>query len=160
MAYVDFPYYVGLYGDIPSAAFNRLVWDAEQAIDNATTGVDGARKLRIAFPTDKNDTERVKRCVCKLVNLMYRVENAEQSASRVATDNGLRGGIISSVSAGNESISYATGGATMVEKAVSDRSVLDRSMRDTIRECLSGVPDANGVNLLYMGAYPGGRYGA
>lgn len=154
MAYIDFAYYTSLYGDIPQATFNRLVWGAETKINNATTGVDGVGKLKTAFPTDTDDIERIKRCVAKLVNLMHQVETAEQSASRVATENGVRGGVISSISAGNESISYATGGATMAEKAVTDRSVLDRACFDTIREYLSGTTDANGVNLLYMGAYP------
>lgn len=156
MAYIDFAYYTSVYGDINEPVFNRLVWDAESKVDNATTGIDGVRKLETAFPTSAGDAERVKRCVAKLVNLMYQVETAEQSASRVQTENGVRGGVISSISAGNESISYATGGATMAEKAVTDRSVLDRSCRDTIREYLSGVTDANGVNLLYMGEYPRG----
>ncbi len=154
MAYVDFSYCTTLYCDIPAVTFNRLVWDAERKVDNATTGVDGVKKLRVSFPTDEDDAENVKRCICKLIHLMYQVETAEQAASRVSTENGLRGGIVSSVSAGNESISYATSGATMVEKAVSDRSVLEKELRDTIREYLSGVTDANGVNLLYMGAYP------
>ena len=62
--------------------------------------------------------------------------------------------MISSVSAGNESISYSVGNATMIDKALSDPTVKEKLFRDTIREGLSGVTDANGVNLLYMGVYP------
>jgi hypothetical protein len=46
------------------------------------------------------------------------------------------------------------GNATMIDKALSDPAVKEKLFRDTIREGLSGVADANGVNLLYMGVYP------
>ena len=42
----------------------------------------------------------------------------------------------------------------MISKALVDFAVKEKLFRDTIREYLSGVSDANGVNLLYMGVYP------
>jgi hypothetical protein len=46
-------------------------------------------------------------------------------------------------------------GSSVIDKAVADKSVRNKLVADTIRGGLSGVKDANGVNLLYMGKYPG-----
>lgn len=154
MTYFDIGFYKSVYGNIDEVAFSRLSYDACRLIDNHTTGADRVKKLRRAFPTDEDDAEAVKRCGCKLVYLMTQMEAAEQSIGYEATENGIRGKIISSVSAGNESISYAVGNATMIDKALADPAVKEKLFRDTIREYLSGVADANGVNLLYMGVYP------
>ena len=73
----------------------------------------------------------------------------------IQTENGLQGKVVTSVSAGNESISYsATAPKTTVDTAVTDPAAKDRLVFSTIREYLSGVNDSNGVNLLYMGVYP------
>ena len=68
MAYVDYEYYKTLYGEkaIQETDFKRLLWDAEREIDKTTSGVDGVRKLQVAFPTNEEDAETVKRCVCAL----------------------------------------------------------------------------------------------
>ena len=71
------------------------------------------------------------------------------------TSNGLHGKVVSSVSAGNESISYAVGSSgSSVDKAITDISERNKLISSVVRECLSGISDANGVNLLYMGVYP------
>ncbi len=162
--YADYEFYSAIYGNsaIPAADFYRLIWDADRKLDKETTGVDGVKKLKVAFPADADSAEAVRRCACKLVNLAYAIESAEKSASTAneydITENGLRGKVISSVSSGSESISYATSGtaSTLVGKAVSDSAARDNLYRDAIEEYLSGVQDANGVNLLYMGPYPMG----
>lgn len=162
MAYIDYEYYTSLYGDLPEADFNRLSWEASRKLDVATSGVDGVRKLKVAFPTDEDDAETVKRCACALIDVLYQIKQAEDTAKSAGgyteTANGLQGKVITSVSAGNESISYAVGSnamsATLINQAVSDKAVQEQIFRDTIREYLSGVTDANGVNLLFMGRYP------
>lgn len=164
MGYVDFEFYKSLYGvqSAPEEYFNRLSWDVSRKLDAATTGIDGVRKLSAAFPVDEYDVEAVKRCACKLIHLAYQIEEAEklmaQGRGYTETESGLRGKVISSVSAGNESVSYSTAGssgtATLIDKALSDKAVQDKLFRDTITEYLSGISDANGVNLLYMGRYP------
>lgn len=112
MAYVDYEYYKSLYGEkkaIPEADFNRLLWDAEREIDKATSGVDGVRKLKVAFPTDEYDAETVKRCICALIEFLNNLETVEKSSAMVqGSDGTMRGGIVKSVSAGNESITYET----------------------------------------------------
>ena len=62
MAYIDYEYYKSLYGEkaISETEFNHLLWDAEREINKATSGVDGVKKLKIAFPTDEYDAETVK----------------------------------------------------------------------------------------------------
>ena len=180
--YIDYRYFKSLYGskgikelagekpedeemtqeEWEEQVFSRLAWDACRRMDALTTGVDGVRKLKVAFPTDEDDAETVKRCACELVDILYQVKQAEETAKiasgYVETENGLQGKVISSVSAGNESISYAVGKSataeTWLDKALSDSAELDKKISGTIREYLSGISDANGVNLLFMGRYP------
>lgn len=160
MTYIDIAYYSGLHGAISETDFNRLSWDAARKLDYYTTGVDNVRKLSVAFPTDEYAAESVRRCCAKLVNLMHQIDQATNAATQakgyVETENGLRGKVISSVSAGNESISYAVNHqtATEIDKAVSDPAARERLFASTIESYLSGVSDANGVGLLYMGKYP------
>lgn len=161
--YVDYEFYKKLYGSdaVSESEFNRFSWDASKKIEHYTTGADGVKKLQVAFPTDDNGMESVKRCVCALIDLMSNINQAEQNL-RNATgfiqkeDGSVQGKVITSVSAGNESISYSakTSNTSPVDEAVSDRTKREQLFADTIREYLSGVTDANGVNLLYMGIYP------
>lgn len=162
--YIDYAYYQTIYGtEIDETAFNRYVWDACRRIDTATTGIDNVKKLSVAFPTDANDIDTVKRCVCELVHLSYQIEAAKEAAelSRgyITTDDGVQAKVIASRSSGSESISYSTSGstgsATLIDKALADSNVQERLYKDTLRVFLSGITDANGVNLLYMGRYPG-----
>lgn len=167
MAYVDYEYYKSLYGDkaIPEADFNRLSWDAFRKLDAATTGIDNVKKLKFAFPVDEDDAETVKRCVCKLIEIVAAINQAEDTARSAKgyvtrEDGSLQGKVVSSVSAGNESISYSTSGgsgaSTLIDAVLTDKSAQEKLYSDTIRDYLSGIADANGVNLLYMGRYPYG----
>lgn len=157
--YIEFDDYSQFYQDgcdFPN--FNRLSIEACRKLDYHTTGLDGVKKLKAAFPTDEDDARMVRYCACKIVHILGQIEAAE-NAMRSArgyeeTENGIRGKVITSITAGNESISYSAGGgstATLIDKALADKSVQDKLITDTIRECLSGIRDANGVNLLFMG---------
>lgn len=162
--YADYEFYKTLYGEksVSETDFNRLSWDACKKIDAATTTVDGIKKLKIAFPTDEDDSEAVKRCLCELINILYKLEQAEErvnaSQGFVQREDGtVSSKLVSSVSAGNESISYSTNNisaATLIDKALSDKTVQEQLYRDTIAKYLSGVTDKNGINLLYAGRYP------
>ena len=85
MAYVDYESYKSLYGEkaITEAQFDRLLWDSEREIDKATSGVDGVRKLQVAFPTSDYESESVKRCRCALVDLLKQIEIAERKANSI-----------------------------------------------------------------------------
>lgn len=160
MAYIRKDYYEGIYGEIPDNVFSNLCWEACRVLDNHTTGIDNVRKLKSYFPTDEDDAETVKRCAAKIVNFLYQVNEYEaatlESAGYETTEQGMRGKIISSVSAGNETISYSVRNSVSsnVEAAAKDWKVRDKIVADIVWEHLSGVEDANGVNLLYMGRYP------
>ena len=165
MPYADYKYYKTLYSTaIPEEDFNRLSWGACKLVDNTTTGIDGVKKLRAAFPVDEDDAEAVKRCICKLIDTAYRLEQAETAAREaqgfIQRDDGtVVKKMVSFVTAGAESISYATGGSTetVFSKALADESEKERMLQRIVKKYLSGVSDANGVNLLYMGEYPARR---
>lgn len=158
--YVDYEFYKDLYGEnaVPESDFDRLSWEAQKRIDNLTFG-----KLKFAFPTDEYDAEAVKRCVCKLVEIAYEIDSANKRVNDgkgyVEDENGIHGKVISSVSSGSESISYTAkseNGSTIIDAVLSDKAAQDKLYADTVKEYLVGVPDANGVNLLYAGIpYPG-----
>ena len=163
MAYVDYEYYKSLYGEkaISEADFNRLLWDAEREVDKATSGVDNVRKLKVAFPTNEEDAETVKRCVCALVEFLKQIEDAERNANSLGqyaerADGSLQGNVVSSVSAGNESISYAVGKSadTAISNATKSLQDKDMTVYAFITSRLYGTSDANGVNLLFGGRYP------
>lgn len=155
MAYADYTYFSSLYSGVTEADFNRMAWDASKLMDYHTTGVDGVAKLRTHFPTDEYDIEAVKRCCCALVSLLLKIEAAENASGLITRDDGtVSGKVVSSVSSGSESISYSVSGNTAFDKAVSDREQRSVLFATEIRHYLSGVKDANGVNLLFMGVYP------
>ena len=146
--YIDYEYFKTLYGEnaLAENEFNRLSWDAEREIDKATCGIDGVKKLKVAFPTDEYNAEIVKRCVCDLIVYLSQLEKARNTMMN-------DGGIVSSRTAGNESISYVNAD-TDVNMALSSVEGKERAVYSFITESLRGVTDANGVYLLYLGKYP------
>lgn len=143
---------------MPETDFKRLSWEACDWIDNLTLN-----KLQFAFPTNEDDVEAVRRCVCKLIEISGQIEAANKRVTEgqgyITDESGaLRGKVVSSVSSGSESISYtakAESGSTLIDAVLSDKAAQERLYRDTVREYLSLVPDSNGVNLLYAGIpYP------
>ena len=163
MKYVDYEYYKNLYGKkaMEQSDFERIGWDAEREIDKATSGVDNVRKLKVAFPVNEEDAEAVKRCVCALVEFLKQIEDAERNANSVGqyterADGSLQGKVVGSVSAGNESISYAVGKSadTAISNAIKDLQSRDMAVYQFITSRLIGVSDANRVSLLFGGRYP------
>lgn len=158
--YITFEQYGTLYDQMDEKMFNRLLFDAERMIDNHTTGIDGAKKLRFAFPTERYAVETVMHCAGNIVNLLHQINEAEQAVTAARgyteTEQGLQRKIISRVESGSEAISYSETklSNSSIDAAAADKSVRDKMISTTIREYLSGVTDANGVNLLYMGPYP------
>ena len=163
--YITFDDYKQLYEPIEERVFNLLAYDACRMMDIHTTGIDNVKKLKLYFPADEDDVQSVKRCAAKLVHFLNQIREVEMAVNLgkgyEVTEQGIRGKKISSVSAGNESITYADGYSnasiaflTEAESAAKDKSVKDKLVAGIIWECLSGVEDANGVNLLFMGRYP------
>ena len=162
MAYADYSRYTSIYGEgsISEIDFNRFSYDASRYMDYCTTGVDGVKKLKIAHPTDADDAEAVIRCACALIHDMSEIDAAEKRAASVRglvqrEDGTVTGAVVSSVSSGSESISYSvSSGQSAIDAAVASEDEHRKLYFATVRKYLSGVKDANGVNLLYGGAYP------
>ena len=166
MGYATYADYKALYGEgkLDEAGFTRLIWEAERLMDTAATGVDGVAKLRVAMPTEKRGKQAVKRCACALVDALWQLDEAAENIRKAQAlienaDGTVQSRQVASRSAGSESVSYATGsaarsGGSAVDAAVSDLTARHRLFDDVIRLYLAGIPDANGVNLLYMGPYP------
>ena len=160
MSYIALSEYNELYDPINERLFNRFSVEASRVMDIHTTGIDNVKKLKTYFPTDEDDAEAVKHCAAKLIYTLNQINQAEvtalESRGYESTDQGMRGKVISSISSGNESISYATGGnasATAYDAAAKDRTVRDKLLAEIVWDYLRGVSDVNGVGLLYMGVY-------
>lgn len=160
MGYATYNYYKSIYGEdsMPETDFKRMSWEACRRLDTLTLN-----KLKFAFPTNEDDAEAVKRCVCKLIEIAGQIEAANKRVSEgqgytIDESGTLRGKVVSSVSSGSESISYtakAEGSSTLIDAVLSDKAAQEFLYRETAREYLSLVPDSNGVNLLYAGIpYP------
>lgn len=157
--YITFEEYTALYGTVEESDFNRISYNACRHIDRLTTGIDGVKKLKKAFPTDEDAAEAVKRCAAAVINFLIQLDALEKTAASARgyteTANGLRGKVVSSVAAGNESVSFSTEGTkTIADVSASDISTRNQAISNIVYEHLSGVADSNGVNLLYMGQYP------
>lgn len=147
MAYASYEDFTALYGGdtLDEAGFARLIWEAERLMDGAVTGVDGVVKLRAAAPVREQDREAVRRCACALVDILRRDEQTEGLVGR--SDGSVAGRVVTAVTAGSESVSYAVPAAATAQER-------QARIGRTLERFLAGVPDANGVNLLYMGRYP------
>ena len=104
-------------------------------------------QLKEAFPTDEYDAETVRRCFCKLVNVLYQIETAEANTVKAhgyvqREDGSMIGAVVTSVSSGSESISYSTGNTaskSAVEQAATDIGYKNNLLNNIVREFLDGV---------------------
>lgn len=156
--YITYDQYVKLYRPVEN--FELLQFEACRYLDKYTTGIDGVKKLKKAFPTDEYSAAAVRFCAAKIVNILSQIQTAENAANSAKgyekTEAGIKGKVIASMSAGNESVSYTDSGSqqTAIDAAVMDVSAKEKLIAQTIRSYLAGIADANGVNLLYAGRYP------
>lgn len=163
MAYVDYDFYTeSYYGNVvPEADFDRLADRASDFIDTLTF-----ENLTDGLPADKRSQKRIKKAVCSLAELMYQIELAEKNAINQAsaklTDTNVGNistGIVTSVSSGSESISYATpqqiGASTKewsaVYAAAGDVQKTNDLLLKTALPLLMGVRTDDGIPVLYAG---------
>lgn len=164
MAYADYEFYTTSYfgSVVPETDFPRLAEKASDFIDTMTFNrlVDG-------LPTNKRSQKRIKKTVCSLAELMYQIELAEKNATNAAVSGastaigsgGSTTGIVTSVSSGNESISYATpqqkaSGAkewSAVYAAAGDVQKTNDLLYKTALPLLMGVRTDDGIPVLYAG---------
>ena len=163
MAYADYEFYTTSYfgSVVPETDFPRLAERASDFVDTMTFDrlVDG-------LPTNEHSQKRIKKAVCSLTELMYQIELAEKNAinqaSASTTDTNAGGkstGIVTSVSSGSESISYATpqqiGASAKEWSAVYATAVDAQKTNDlllkTALPLLMGVRTDDGIPVLYAG---------
>jgi hypothetical protein len=164
MAYTDYEFYKTSYfgSVVPEADFPRLAERASDFVDTMTFDrlVDG-------LPTNERSQKRIKKAVCSLAELMYQIELAEKNATNAAVNGtsttigsgGSTTGIVTSVSSGSESISYATPqqiGASAKEwsavySAVGDTQKTNDLLLKTALPLLMGVRTDDGIPVLYAG---------
>ena len=163
MAYADYEFYTTSYfgSVVPETDFSRLAERASDFVDTMTFNrlVDG-------LPTNERSQKRIKKAVCSLAELMYQIELAEKNAINQASANvtdinvgGKSTGIVTSVSSGSESISYATpqqkaSGAkewSAVYAAAGDVQKTNDLLLRTALSLLMGVRTDEGIPILYAG---------
>ena len=145
MGYITYDEYKG---NVPEEDFDYLVTEADRIMDMCTTGIDNVRKLKEYFPEE--DADIVKACESRIIDMLYDISKA---GGYTQTSDGIQPATVASRSAGNESVSYGSV-TSAIEKAASDYNEKITLLRRTVKTFLSGLTDANGVNLLYMGVYP------
>lgn len=158
--YADFNYYKTKYrGKVIESAddFTHFGRKAKRRIDTIT-----GNKLQFAFPTEDNAVMAVKDCFCELAEFLYQLDRyqtaALESVGVVAQADGtVKGKVVTSITDGGSSISYSAGGSvdSSIAEAAKDKKKADAMIYGIVKDGLSGVADANGVNLLYAGIpYP------
>lgn len=163
MAYADYKFYTESFGNVvPEANFPRLAERASDFVDTMTFDrlVDG-------LPTNERSQKRIKKAVCSLTELMYQIELAEKNATNAAVSGtstaigagGSTTGIVTSVSSGSESISYATpqqkaSGAkewSVVYAVAGDIQKTNNLLYKTALPLLMGVRTDDGIPVLNAG---------
>ena len=163
MAYADYKFYTESFGNVvPEADFPRLAGRASDFVDVMTFD-----RLVAGLPADAHSQKRIKKAVCSLAELMYQIELAEKNATNAAVggtstaigSGGSTTGIVTSVSSGSESISYATpqqkaSGAkewSAVYAAAGDVQKTNDLLYKTALPLLMGVRTDEGIPILYAG---------
>ena len=163
MAYADYKFYTESFGNVvPETDFSRLVEKASDFVDTMTFDrlVDG-------LPKNERSQKRIKKAVCSLTELMYQIELAEKNATNAAASGasttigsgGSTTGVVTSVSSGSESISYATpqqkaSGAkewSAVYATAGDVQKTNDLLYKTALPLLMGVMTDDGIPILYAG---------
>lgn len=163
MAYTDFEFYATTYHGnvVPEADFSRIADRASDFLDVITFDrlVDG-------LPSDERAATKVQKAVCAVSDKLYELELAEKQALSAAAGSasssgsgGATSGVITSKSAGSESISYASpsemaNGAktwSAVYQAAGNEEATNNLLYNAARLYLTGVRDDKGVLLLYAG---------
>lgn len=164
MAYADYEFYKTSYfgSVVPETDFPRLAEKASDFVDLMTSD-----RLVDELPANERSQKRIKKAVCSLAELMYQIELAERNATNAAASGtsttvgsgGSTTGIVTSVSSGSESISYATPqqiGASAKEwsavyAAAGDVQKTNDLLLKTALPLLMGVRTDDGIPVLYAG---------
>ncbi len=164
MAYANYEFYkTSFYGNVvPESDFMRCAEQASDFIDALTFD-----RLADGLPANERQQKRIKKAVCSLAELMYQIDLAEKNATNVAVSGtlttigsgGSTTGVVTSVSSGSESISYATPrqiGASAKEwsavyASAGDAQKTNDLLLKTALPLLMGVRTDEGIPILYAG---------
>lgn len=163
MAYASSEFYTSVYmgSAIPENNFPKYAEQASDFIDIMTFD-----RLEDDFPENEKHANRIRKAVCAMAEKLYQIDLAQQQAiagasgsSTTTTESGTTTGIITSKSAGNESISYATPqqmGASAKEwsavfSAAGDSSKTNDILLKTALPYLMGIRTSDGIPILYAG---------
>lgn len=143
-------FYVEEYfgNEIPLDDINKYLSRASDELDTLTYG-----RLIKAYPTEQIYDEKVQKAVCAVAECLYKIEEqCKAVASRLDTD-GKYTGPISSIKAGEESVSYTSvnSSSSVYSAAAASKEAQNQLIAETAARYIANVPDANGINLLYAG---------
>ena len=147
MAYTDYKFYTKKFfgKTIPESEFREYVERASDCVDNYTMDrlVDG-------LPENERAETKVQKAVCAVADEMYKMD----AIGTIQREDGtVVNKTVSSVSSGNESISYANGNSQSNRYTVAATNVQEekRILLEAAVSYLFNVTDDNGVYLLYRG---------
>lgn len=163
MAYADFEFYATTYHGnvVPEADFPRIADRASDFLDVITFD-----RLIDGLPDNDRAKTKVQKAVCAVAEKLYELELADKQALSAAAGGtsssgpgGATSGVITSRSAGSESISYASpsemaNGAktwSAVYQAAGDETLTNNLLYSAARLYLTGVKNDEGELLLYAG---------
>ena len=164
MAYADYEFYkTSFFGNVvPESDFKRFSERASDFIDQLTFD-----RLADGLPWDERQQKRIKKAVCAAADILYQIDIAERNAAAAAASGtattlpggGTTTGIVTSVSSGSESRSYATPqqiGASAKEwsavyAAAGDAQKTNDLLLKTALPLLMGVRTDDGIPILYAG---------
>lgn len=150
MAYADRAFYTDCYhGErIDDAGMDRWLERASDELDYFTCG-----RLMTAFPKVEAHAIKVKKAVCAIADALCQVDAQRRAAAPQTAADGSACGAIASITSGKESISYSgvNAGGSVYSDAAASQDKLFALVQSIAVQYLAGIPDANGINLLYRG---------
>lgn len=157
MAYADEEYYTSMWmtGTIPAENLKGYLSRASMEIDNMTFG-----RLRKGLPEDPYYQDKIRSAVCETADLLYSynvADNLAMQALKKMNSKDISEKGIKSISDGTESVTYNTGSdlasqaKAMFPELASTREERSKAVSHVIRRYLAGIPDTEGINLLYAG---------
>lgn len=149
MAYADYKFYSSQYfGDVlTEETAPKWLERASDAVDNITF-----HRLESGMPKEEAHVVRVKKAVCALAEVLYRVDQQRAATAASKDAHGNFRPAVASMSSGKESVSYVQSvEASVYAKAASDSAALNALLQSEAARYLANVPGPDGVNLLYAG---------
>lgn len=157
MAYIDYEFYKSkFYGDtVPESDFLKYAERASDRIDQYTFD-----RLVNGLPENERAKTKVQKAVCAVADEMYKIDQVRNALmDNIGTiqreDGTVVNKTVSSISSGNESISYVTGNNAFANnkyvELASDPKKENEHYLTKVVEFLFNVTDDNGIHLLYAG---------